>query len=119
MGVDDEAQEAARNIWLEFRERQSKLRDRILLELDMTNALRPSELSAFRWKRFDYKACTLTVAEIVYKGNIRDWGKTKKSLTVIYIPKEKSAQARSVVVGRRKPVQRLTAKDTKTTRRGG
>ena len=54
----------------------------------MTNALRPSELFAFRWKRFDYKACTLTVAETVYKGNIRDWGKTKKSLTVIHIPKE-------------------------------
>jgi len=28
------------------------LRDRILLELDMTNALRPSELLAFRWKCF-------------------------------------------------------------------
>jgi integrase len=24
----------------------------------------------------------------VYKGNIRDWGKTKKSLTVIHIPRE-------------------------------
>ena len=64
------------------------LRDRILLELDMTNALRPSELFAFRWKRFDYEASTLTVAETVYKGNIRDWGKTKKSLTVIHIPRE-------------------------------
>ncbi len=76
--------------WDQLRLALSKLnlRDRILLELDMTNALRPSELFAFRWKRFDYKACTLTVAETVYKGNIRDWGKTKKSLTVIHIPKE-------------------------------
>jgi integrase len=65
-----------------------KLRDRILLELDMTNALRPSELFAFRWKRFDYEESTLTVAETVYKGNIRDWGKTRKSLTVIHIPQE-------------------------------
>jgi integrase len=64
------------------------LRDRILLELDMTNALRPSELFAFRWKRFDYGASTLTVAETVYKGKIRDWGKTKKSLTVIHIPRK-------------------------------
>jgi len=64
------------------------LRDRILLELDMTNALRPSELFAFRWKRFDYAALTLTVAETVYKGKIRDWGKTKKSLTVIHIPRQ-------------------------------
>jgi integrase len=65
-----------------------KLRDRLILELDMTNALRPSELFAFRWKRFDYPATTLTIAETVYKGKIRDWGKTKKSLTVIHLPKE-------------------------------
>src|ERR1700761_2344330 len=64
------------------------LRDRILLELDMTNALRPSELFAFRWKRFDHAGSTLTVAETVYKGKIRDWGKTKKSLTVIHIPRK-------------------------------
>ena len=67
---------------------QLTLRDRILLELDMTNALRPSELFAFRWKRFEYRASTLTVAETVYKGKIRDWGKTKKSLSVIHIPKQ-------------------------------
>jgi integrase len=54
----------------------------------MTNALRPSELFAFRWKRFDYRASTLTVAETVYKGKIRDWGKTKKSLAVIHIPRQ-------------------------------
>lgn len=76
--------------WDQLRLALSKLslRDRILLELDMTNALRPSELFAFRWKRFDYKASTLTVAETVYKGKIRDWGKTKKSLTVIHIPRQ-------------------------------
>ena len=49
--------------------------------------MRPNELFAFRWKRFDYRASTLTVAETVYKGKIRDWGKTKKSLTVIHIPR--------------------------------
>ena len=65
-----------------------KLRDRLILELDMTNALRPSELFAFRWKRFDYPATTLTIAETVYNGNIRDWGKTKKSLSVIHLPQE-------------------------------
>src|SRR5437773_4438860 len=31
------------------------LRDRVLVELDMTNALRPSELFGLRWKRFNYK----------------------------------------------------------------
>jgi integrase len=76
--------------WDQLRLALSKLslRDHILLELDMTNALRPSELFAFRWKRFDYPASTLTVAETVYKGKIRDWGKTKKSLTVIHIPRQ-------------------------------
>jgi integrase len=76
--------------WDQLRLTLSKLnlRDRILLELDMTNALRPSELFAFRWKRFDYQASTLTVAETVYKGKIRDWGKTKKSQTVIHIPRD-------------------------------
>lgn len=76
--------------WNQLRLALSKLslRDRILLELDMTNALRPSELFAFRWRRFDYEASTLTVAETAYKGSIRDWGKTKKSLTVIHIPRE-------------------------------
>jgi integrase len=61
--------------------------DRILLELDMTNALRPSELLAFRWKCFDHEASALKIIETVYKGNIRPWGKTKKSLTVIHIPR--------------------------------
>jgi integrase len=65
-----------------------KFRDRLLLELDMTNALRPSELFAFRWKRFDYAETTLTIAETVYKGEIRDWGKTKKSLSVIHLPSQ-------------------------------
>jgi len=76
--------------WDQLRQALSKLqlRDRLILELDMTNALRTSELFAFRWKRFDYPATTLTIAETVYKGQIRDWGKTKKSLTVIHLPQE-------------------------------
>jgi integrase len=76
--------------WDQLRLALSKLslRDRILLELDMTNALRPSELFAFRWRRFNFQQSTLTVAETVYKGNIRDWGKTTKSLAVIHIPQE-------------------------------
>jgi integrase len=61
-------------------------RDRILLELDMTNALRPSELFALKWKCFDFEASAMSVTETVYKGNIRPWGKTKKSLSVIHIP---------------------------------
>jgi integrase len=47
------------------------LRDRVLLELGMTNALRPSELFALKWKSFNHQELTLTVAETVYKGSVR------------------------------------------------
>jgi integrase len=75
--------------WDQLRMALSKLelKDRILLELDMTNALRPSELFALRWKRFAPSASTMSVIETVYKGKIRSWGKTKKSLAVIHIPR--------------------------------
>jgi len=64
------------------------LRDRILLELDMTNALRPSELFALRWKCFDQAESKMYVFETAYKGAIRPWGKTKKSLGRVHLPKE-------------------------------
>jgi integrase len=64
------------------------LRDRILLELDMTNALRPSELFALRWKCFDQGESKMYVFETAYKGAIRPWGKTKKSLGRVHLPKE-------------------------------
>jgi integrase len=65
---------------------QLPLRDRILLELDMTNALRPSELFALRWKCFDPAEGKMHVLETAYKGELRPWGKTKKSLGVIHLP---------------------------------
>ncbi len=92
-----------------------KLRDRILLELDMTNALRPSELFAFRWKRFDYEESTLTVAETVYKGNIRDWGKTRKSLTVIHIPQELADDLQAWRVECEEQAREAAAKDKRKT----
>jgi integrase len=42
------------------------LRDRILLKLDMTNALLPSELFAFRWKCHRVEAVSLTIVETIY-----------------------------------------------------
>jgi integrase len=63
------------------------VRDRLLLELDMTNALRPSELFGLRWKGFNPAASTMSVTETVYKGKIRPWGKTRRSLATIPIPK--------------------------------
>jgi integrase len=60
-------------------------RDRLLLMLDMTEALRPSELFALRWRSFD-NVDTLSITETIYKGKIRPFGKTDGSLTDIHLP---------------------------------
>src|SRR5271165_484188 len=60
------------------------VRDRVLLTLEMTDALRPSELFALRWKSFD--GSKLAITETVYKGRIRTWGKTEKSLGDVHLP---------------------------------
>jgi len=44
--------------------------------MDMTEALRPSELFALRWRSFD-GANTLSITETVYKGKLRAFGKTE------------------------------------------
>jgi integrase len=62
------------------------LRDRILLILDMTETFRPSELFALRWKGFDMRGKTLTVSQTAYRGKLRDYGKTKKSLRTVHVP---------------------------------
>jgi len=79
--------------WEQLRKALSRLdlRDRVLLELDMTNALRPSELFALRWKCFNLAESTMSVSETANMGKIRPWGKTRKSLGVIHIPKNLAA----------------------------
>jgi integrase len=59
--------------------------DRIVLELEMTNALRPSELFGLKWKCFDPITSSIKIEETTYKGKIRPWGKTKGSLATIPI----------------------------------
>ena len=59
--------------------------DRIVLELEMTNALRPSELFGLKWKCFDPATSSIKIEETTYKGKIRPWGKTKGSLATIPI----------------------------------
>src|SRR5260370_35912442 len=54
----------------------------------MTNALRPGELFALRWQCFNHEECTMRLVETSYKGKIRPWGKTRKSLVVVHVPKE-------------------------------
>ena len=70
-------------LWLAL-ERTTR-RDRLLLMLDMTEALRPSELFALRWRSFD-DVDTLSITETVYRGKIRPFGKTDGSLTDIHLP---------------------------------
>jgi len=43
---------------------------------------------ALRWKCFNHAECTMRLIETVYKGKIRPWGKTRRSLGVVHIPKE-------------------------------
>jgi hypothetical protein len=50
----------------------------MLLTLEMTDAFRPSELFALRWRSFD--GSKLTISETVCRGKIRPFGKTEKSL---------------------------------------
>jgi integrase len=64
---------------------QTGRRDRVLLMLDITGALRPSELFGLRWKSFDNHN-TLSITETVYRRQIRPFGKTKKSLGDIHLP---------------------------------
>ena len=61
------------------------LRDWILMKLDMSNALRPSELFPIRWRCLNQEAQVLDIQETIYKGKIRPYGKTKGSLTKVPI----------------------------------
>lgn len=61
------------------------LRDWILMKLDMSNALRPSELFPLRWRCFLEDRQILDIQETIYKGKIRPYGKTKGSLTQVPI----------------------------------
>ena len=56
---------------------QTGRRDRILLMLDITGALRPSELFGLRCKCFDNHN-TLSITETVYRRQIRPFGKTQE-----------------------------------------
>jgi integrase len=64
---------------------QQSLRDWILIKLDMSNALRPSELFPLRWRCFLQTERILDIQETIYKGEIRPYGKTKGSITQVPI----------------------------------
>lgn len=60
-------------------------RDRLLLALDMTEALRPSELFDLRWRSFDDENA-LVLTETIYRAKLRPYGKTPGSLTKVHLP---------------------------------
>ena len=64
---------------------QAARKDRLLLMPDMTEALRPSELFALRWRSFDNQN-TLAITETVYRRKIQPFGKTPGSLTKVHLP---------------------------------
>lgn len=73
--------------WENLREALEKLelRDWILLKLEMSNALRPSELFGLRWRTLRPELPGIRIEETTYKGKIRPYGKTESSLTTISI----------------------------------
>jgi integrase len=67
---------------------QLSLRDWILVKLDMSNALRPSELFPLRWRCFLEAERVLDIQETIYRGKIRPYGKTKGSITRVPLADE-------------------------------
>jgi len=51
-------------------------RERTLLTVMLVAPFRPSELFALKWKCFDSKCSTLTIAETIYRGMTRPYTKT-------------------------------------------
>jgi integrase len=64
----------------------SSQRDRLIISIEGIAGLRPSELFALRRQSFD--GHRLTIAETIYRGKLRDYGKTKGSLTTVELPEE-------------------------------
>ena len=69
-------------------------RDRLIILLDSTEALRPSELFAIRWRTYD-DANTLDLTETLYRGEIRPYGKTPKSLGKMHLPDDLALELRA------------------------
>jgi hypothetical protein len=55
-----------------------------------TRSLSPfkvSELFGLRWREFHYEECLLELRETVFRGKLRNWGKTRKALRPVHTPK--------------------------------
>ena len=54
----------------------------------MFRAVRPSELFGLCWRDFNYDECQFVLRQTVYRGKLRNWGKTRKARRPVHIPKE-------------------------------
>lgn len=64
---------------------EKSLRDWLLLMLDMSNALRPGEVVALRWRSLLVEPLLLDIKETYYRGKVRPYGKTKRSTSQVPI----------------------------------
>ncbi len=64
---------------------EESMRDWVLILLDMSNALRPSELVCLRWRCLLEEPLLLDIQETFYKGTVRSFGKTDDSITQVPI----------------------------------
>jgi len=88
------------------------LKDRLILELDMTNALRPSELFGLRWRDFNHEGCQLELRETVFRGVLRTWGKTRRRC-VLYTS-QKNWQRTSGYGGRNRSIRNRSTSSSPT-----
>ena len=85
-------------------------RDRLIILLDMTEALRPSELFAIRWRTYD-EANTLDLTETIYRGELRPFGKTPKSLGKMHLPDDLAAELKAYKLEQRMISPKLVLPD--------
>jgi integrase len=79
------------------------LKDRLILELDMTDALRPSELFGLRWRDLKYDECLLVLRETVYRGKLRNWGENSQGAAPDPHPKRPGRRSLVVAAGIESP----------------
>lgn len=94
---------------------QLSLRDWILVLLDMSNALRPSELVCLRWRCLLEEPLLLDIQETFYKGKVRPFGKTEDSITQVPIAKplvEKLLEWKDVLTDELRRKKKVLTPDT-------
>ena len=72
------------DIWRVLSRLSGSEMDWLLFQVSMVDGLRPGEIIALRWSSL--QPGRLLIKQTVYRGHLRDYGKTKKSATGVPIP---------------------------------